>query len=572
MKRILFLKVFGVYVLVIAVLGALIAAFSFSSIKAYYERDEARGLESLGRALTVGVDPLLDAGDRAGLDALLKKVGRQAGVRLTVIAPDGEVWADSEADPAAMENHRYRPEVQDALEGRVGLSKRFSYTVEARMLYVGIPLEKDGRVRAVLRQSRYLSEIDALLRDLRGNVFRAVLIMAVVALALAALFSLLISRSLRTLTAAAGRVAGGDFSVRVRTRRVDEFRELTGAFNAMAEELSAIFADLTRQKEELAGVIGSIREGLAVVDTQGRVTLANAAFKALSGTAAPEGRYYWESFLSAGFQDLIGRARAERSPQMTEFRVGEKTFLGTAAYLSLQDGVVAVLHDLTEARRVGDIKRDFVVNASHELRTPLAAMSGAVEILEDEGADRATVEILRRHLDRLRAIVDDLLKLAAVEDRGSVLEAKEVDLSGVARTVLDLYAPRFEEKGLSATLEAPAEGVAVKGDAYQIEQMLANLIDNAFKYTERGGVSVFVRKEPGWAVIEVSDTGIGIETEHQVRIFERFYVVDKSRSRRLGGTGLGLSIVKHIAERHGGTVEVRSRPGQGTTFTVRLPA
>jgi len=571
MRRAIFLKIFGGYVLLILLISALILVFSFASIRRHFERTEALSLENLGRALTPEVDPFLDADDRAGLDAFLKKIAHRVGARLTVIAPNGEVWADSEKDPASMENHRYRPEVQEAVEGKVGRSERFSYTVEAKMLYVGLPLEKDGRVRAVLRQSVYLSYIDGLLANLKNGISRAVLLMAVLALAAAALFSLHLTGPIRRLTDAARKVAGGDFAARVHVRRRDEFRILGDNFNEMTGRLASLFADVTRRKEELENIISSIRDGLAVVDGEGRLALVNDAFKALAGPDAAEGRFYWEVVRSAGFQDIVGKARSERSPQSSEFRIGDKTLLGASVFLPQQDGVLVVLRDLSALRRLEDMKRDFVVNVSHELRTPLAAMSGAVEILEDELPGKTTIEILRRHTDRLRAIVDDLLKLAALEDRGFSLDLEAVDLRALASRVLDLYASRFREKGLEIRLEAPTDGLAVAADAFRIEQMLANLVDNALKYTDRGGVTLALRKGDGEVLIDIRDTGIGIPAEHVPRIFERFYVADKSRSRKLGGTGLGLSIVKHIAERHGGRVEVRSVPGQGTTFTVRLP-
>jgi two-component system phosphate regulon sensor histidine kinase PhoR len=571
MNRPIFLKVFGGYVLVILIVSGLILAFSFASIRAHFERAEARSLESLGRALLPNVEAFLEANDAAGLDAFLKKTGPRVGARLTVIDPDGVVKGDSEKDPASMENHRYRPEVQEAIAGKVGRSERFSYTVEARMLYVGLPIEKDGSIRAVLRQSLYLSQVETMLTGLQSSILRAALIMAVLALAAAAMFSLHLSGPIRRLADTARRVAAGDFGAQVHIRRRDEFRALGEKFNEMTDRLSSLITDVTRQREESSNIIASIREGLAVFDREGRLILANESFKALAGVSKPEGRYFWELVRSAGFQELVGRTRAERASRTDEFRIGEKSVLGTTSFLDLENGVVVVLHDLSAARRVEDMKRDFVVNVSHELRTPLAAMSGAVEILEDEVGDKAAVGILRRHTDRLRAIVEDLLKLSELEDRGFRLDLETVDLRKVAVQILETYGPRFREKGLEAKLEAPAEGLMIAADPYRLEQMLSNLIDNALKYTERGGVTLALRRDEKEAVVEVTDTGVGIAPEHLPRIFERFYVVDKSRSRRLGGTGLGLSIVKHIAERHGGTVEVQSAEGRGTMFTVRLP-
>ncbi|MBM3312746.1 MAG: HAMP domain-containing protein, partial [Candidatus Aminicenantes bacterium] len=230
-------------------------------------------------------------------------------------------------------------------EGHVGRAERFSMTVEARMLYVTLPLARDGQLKAVLRQSRYLSQIEGLLARLRTSLWRAVLVMAVLALGAAAAFSFHLTGPIRQLVGAAQRVAGGDFTTRIHVRRRDEFRTLGESFNTMTLRLSESFADLTQRKEELANIVASIRDGLAVVDREGRLAVVNAAFKALAGPEAAEGRLHWEVVRSAGFQEIVDRARETRSPQRAEFRVGEKTVRGTACFLPRQDGVLVVLGD-----------------------------------------------------------------------------------------------------------------------------------------------------------------------------------------------------------------------------------
>jgi two-component system phosphate regulon sensor histidine kinase PhoR len=237
------------------------------------------------------------------------------------------------------------------------------------------------------------------------------------------------------------------------------------------------------------------------------------------------------------------------------------------------EGILLTLSDMTAVRRAERIKRDFVVNASHELRTPLAAIQGSVETLEDAAGEesRAVIEILKRQVGRLRNIVEDLLKLSALEDRSVPLETREVDVRALAETVLAEFSARLGEKGLLAAVSAPPDLPAVCADPDLLEQALVNLIDNAVKYTDKGRVDIRLEASGRDFRISVSDTGIGIPAEHLERIFERFYVVDKSRSRKSGGTGLGLSIVKHIAERHGGRVSVESAVGRGTTFTLMIP-
>jgi two-component system phosphate regulon sensor histidine kinase PhoR len=345
-------------------------------------------------------------------------------------------------------------------------------------------------------------------------------------------------------------------------------------FNAMAERIESLFADVTSQKENLLNTIGAVTEGLAVLDREGKIVLANVSFKTLSGEPAVEGRFFWEVMRRPKLRELIERVRAEKRGLSQECRLDDRSYLCNLGYLAFQDGIVLILHDLTELRKVEDIKRDFIVNASHELRTPLAAILGAAELLESEPRDGPPSEalpILKRNAQRLIGIVEDMLKLGELEDRGFKLDIRTVDAPSIASDILKIFEPRAKAKGLSLRLEAPSGIPLVALDPDLLERLLFNLIDNAVKYSDRGDISVRFRGEEGSLAIDVADTGPGIPPEHQARVFERFYVVDKSRSRRLGGTGLGLSIVKHIVQLHGGTIELRSTEGRGTTFTVRFP-
>jgi two-component system phosphate regulon sensor histidine kinase PhoR len=574
MRRTIFLKLFGAYALIVLLAAGLIFLISSASVRRSYEVDSARNLEALGRVIQPDVETLLDGGRTVDLGAFVKQRENRTGARITVIDPQGVVLADSEKDPATMENHRYRPEVADALEGRVGQSMRYSYTVEARMMYVGIPLVKEARVRAVLRLSYFMRAIDVLISHLRGAIGRAVLIITALAVLAALLFSLHWSGPIRKLTGAARQVEGGNFGARVHIRNRDELKALANGFNLMTERIERLFADVTAQRENLLNIIASIEEGLAVVDKDGRITLANASFLRLVGEKTAEGRYFWEVLRRPALRDLIAQVRTGKTGARQECRLDERPFLCNLSYLRAQDGVVLILHDLSESRIVEDIKKDFVVNASHELRTPISAITGAVEILEDEPTAEArssAIDILKRHAARLTGIVEDLLKLGELEDRSFRLDLQDIDAPALAAGVLRVFEAKAKAKNLALRLDAAPVLPPLRADGDQIERLLFNLVDNSVKYTEKGSVTLALRLEGPDFIIAVSDTGPGIPPEHRSRIFERFYVVDKSRSRKLGGTGLGLSIVKHIVQLHGGTVSLDSAEGRGTTFTVRLP-
>ncbi len=575
MKRSIFLKVLAGFIVVILFGSLPIVLTSLSSMRRSAEESTARHLESLGRALQAEVEALLDAGDEGALDARIKLLGRQTETRLTVIDPGGRVLADSAKDPAGMEDHRYRQEVMDALQGKVGQSLRFSYTVEARMLYIGMPLIKNDSVRAVLRLSRYMRVIDAFIARMRASTFRVAT--AVIALALlgALLLSLSFTRRIGRLRQAADRVAGGDFSARLRIRQRDELGALTSDFNLMTERLAAVFEDAVRQKDNLARTIGAIQEGLAVLDKDGRIIQANDSFRRLTSDPLAEGKYFWEVLRRPALRDLVDQVRKDKSVLRREFRLDDRSGLCTLSYLPHQDGVVMLLQDLTELRRVEDIKKDFVVNASHELRTPIAAVLGAAELLESDpdGPGRTdALEILKRNAARLAGIVDDLLKLGVLEDQGPRLNCGLLDGAALATRVLPLHRARAAAKGLELVLDIQPGLPAFAADPDLMESLLHNLIDNAVKYTDKGRVVLALRREGTETIIEVTDTGPGIPPQHQPRIFERFYVVDKSRSRKQGGTGLGLAIAKHIVLLHGGTIGLRSEEGRGSTFTVRIPA
>jgi two-component system phosphate regulon sensor histidine kinase PhoR len=356
-------------------------------------------------------------------------------------------------------------------------------------------------------------------------------------------------------------------------RSSDEWKDLAKSFNVMTSEVKTLFGNLRRRNEELDNIMASMQEGLLVMDGAGRIVLANHSAKDLIAQEALEGKYFWEVVRMTPFVELIRRVKEEKAGRTTDLVFGGKNILCRAAFLAAQDGVVVTFHDVTEIQNLARTKKDLVLNVSHELRTPLTAIKGYAEALE-EVADEQTknyVLTIIRHTDRLIRVVEDLITLATLEEKAVAPEVEKVDLKDIAENVVTIFEPKAKEKGLLLRLEADPGLPDIDGDPFRLEQMLVNLVDNAVKYTDKGKVEVILRKENGRATIEIVDTGIGIPEEDRTRIFERFYVVDRSRSRKAGGTGLGLSIVKHIVSLHGGEVICRSRPGDGSRFIVLLP-
>jgi two-component system phosphate regulon sensor histidine kinase PhoR len=573
MKKTLFIRIFSGYAAVIVLLAAAVTAFAPPMMRRHYIAERAAGLEHMALLLESQVIPYLTGSGEGDLAALVTSYGHRTATRITVIDATGVVLADSEKEARDMENHFYRPEIQASLRGEERMSIRTSSTLKTEMMYMSVPLTAGGRVVGALRLSLFMKDLETLLDSLRSDLLKIVSVVTVVALILAFFLSRSVSVPLREVIDASKRVSAGGFDVTVSTRRSGEFRDFARSFNAMTGKLRDMFGEIRMQNEEIQSILASIREGLCVLDRDSRIVLCNASFRRLVKTDAPEGRHFWEVVRSSVLGEVIRRVREDKSEAAAEAAIGARTYFCNAAYLAADDRLVVTLHDITELRDLERIKKDFVVNVSHELKTPLTAIKGFLETMEPRANDenRPYLEILRRNTDRMIAIVEDLLVLSQLEARGLRIEKSEVRVKPLAENIIKIFEKRAQEKGLTLALEAAADLPPIHADSLQVEGLLLNLVDNAVKYTDKGGVTVGLGTRDGQLSIEVTDTGIGIDAAHLPHVFERFYVVDKSRSKKLGGTGLGLSIVKHIVLAHQGTVSVKSRVGEGTTFTVLLP-
>lgn len=409
---------------------------------------------------------------------------------------------------------------------------------------------------------------------LRIETLQIVLFITILSLLGSLLLSRRLSKPIKELMDASCRIASFDFDTRIYLKDRSELRELSDSFNYMTERLKDLFKDLTLKEEEFSSIISSIQEGFLVLDRNGRIGLSNESFQRFIKEDSLEDKFYWEvlTLKSSRLVELIKRTKETKKNLISEIDIEEETFLCSITPLGQEEGTVVVLHDITELKRLDMVKKDFVVNVSHELRTPLTAIKGYAETLEEEAEDlnKHYLEIIKRHTERLINIVQDLLLLSELEDERIELELEDVNLKRLTEDVLRLFEQKVREKGLELELQV-VDDISIQADGFRLEQIFINLIDNAIKYTEKGKVDVILTCKDQQVEIEVKDTGIGIPKEYVSRIFERFYVVDKSRSRRLGGTGLGLSIVKHIVSLHNGKIDVESTLGLGTRFTVILP-
>jgi len=571
MRRSIFFKIFFSFCLIILSLSMLVFFFSFRTIKLHYINTLSLDLKNLAYTLKLKVLPLVEENDFKELDSLVKEIGKNIKTRITIIAPSGKVLADSEKNPEFMENHNSRPEVKQAKIKGFGKSLRFSTTVKEEMLYVAVPVRSKKKFLGVLRVSLFLKDINKLLNNLKLKIFGIVIFITFLSLLGAFLFSRNLSYPLKELVSASKKLADGDFSARVSFKRKDEIGKLAGSFNKMSEELKRLFDNLTLKQEELNSIITFLEEGLLVLDKKGRIILFNKSFKNLV-QINPEGRFWWEVLRNPSITQLIEKAKKEERVSSQELELNGKVFLCSFVFMPSKEELIIVLHDITEFKKLEKIKKDFVVNVSHELRTPLTAIKGYVETLEEEvkGSSKHYLDIVKKHTERLINIVSDLLLLSELEEKGLTQTGEKVNLEEIAKDVCKIFTQKAKEKNLKLSLICESKPV-IRGEPFKLEQMFINLIDNAIKYTEGGEVTVTLKQSDKKVIVKIKDTGIGIPKEHLDRIFERFYVVDKSRSRKLGGTGLGLSIVKHIVLLHNGRIDVKSTPDKGTEFTIIFP-
>jgi two-component system phosphate regulon sensor histidine kinase PhoR len=573
MKKTLFWRVFLGYAAVIVFLAGGVALFGPGPMRKHHIREQAQGLEHLGILLEDSVTPYLLGEGKGSLEEFVTSIAKKTATRITVINPDGLVLADSEREPRDMENHLYRPEIHAALQGQQQMSIRFSSTLKQDMMYMSFPLRAGERVVGVLRLSLFMTELDLLFDRLRADLLKTLGLVTILALGAAFFFTRSISGPIRQFVNASARVAAGDFDAKVSLRLRGEFRDFALKFNAMTSELKTLFQEVRVQAEELNSILASVREGLCVLDGEARIVLCNASFRRIVQNGQPEGKYYWEVVRSSKFAEIIRKANAVKAGVAEDLVLADRTYDCNVSYLASRERYVVTLHDMTEFKNLEKIKKDFVVNVSHELKTPLTAIKGFVETMELAAGPeiRPSLEIVKRNTDRLIAIVGDLLVLSELEEKGSRLKKEDIDVRLLAENISRIFEKPARDKGLALAVEARPDLPRLKADPYELERLLVNLVDNAVKYTDKGRVTVRLAAAGDRFTIEVEDTGIGIDAEHLSHVFERFYVVDKSRSKKLGGTGLGLSIVKHIVQAHLGTMAVKSGLGEGTTVTVTLP-
>jgi two-component system phosphate regulon sensor histidine kinase PhoR len=533
------------------------------------------------------VPPVDGSAGGPGLQARAQRYARILGARVTVIGADGTVLAESDRESVReMENHAERPEVRQALGGAVGSDVRRSATLGRDLLYVAVPLEREGQRRAALRLALPMHDVDEARAFVRGTVAGGALLAVGVAVVIGLFVSRRVTRPLRGMEVAARRMAEGDLGQTVPVVGADEIGALGVALNRTAVALREKIERLGDEQAKARTILDGMIEGVMALDDRGRLLLLNPAARAMFGVenGTPEGRPLLEVVRQKGLLDLVEQVRASGAPAQRELELGppvNRVVAARGAPLGLGGeaaGALLVLHDVTELRRLERVRSEFVANVSHELRTPLTCIKGYLETLLDGALDdrdhaRRFLEVASTHAERLDRLIDDLLELSNIESGRVTLVPMRLDLEDVVAGVAAMFDRRIAQNRQTMERAVPP-GLAVRADRDRLVQILVNLVDNAVKFTPEGGrVRIGAGPGPDRRVeVRVRDTGIGIPSTDLPRITERFYRVDKTRSRDIGGTGLGLAIVKHLVQAHGGELRIESVLGHGTTVSFTLPA
>jgi len=562
MKAIIFFKLFISIFVITAILFITVIGVSHRVMRSNYYDFRVEYLDKA--ALITGEKAIsyINNGDMDGLQEYLSEQSGRFEARFTVVRRSGKVIADTYFNAKAMENHNTRFEIARAFDGEAGRAWRKSATLGRPMIYAARPVYIDNRIPFVIRAGEFETRFSAIF----FNFFTVYLVVSGLILVLALIVSLIYTSNvygkINNLNAAIDEI-----------KNPGEFSKISESFNYMSDKLRSLFEGMVSEREELNALISSMQEALWIIDDNDRIVLANEGFKNLVSQSSVERKLYWEVLRNNNIDNSISEIRKDKKSHVAEISFDEKYFLFVGVFLPVRSRILNILYDISEAKQAESFKKNLVASVSHELKTPLTSIKGFIETLKSEESDKEKlryIEIIERNANRLDNIVKDLLLLSRLEEMGKYLQLETVDLKNVVDNIEVAFEKKLRDKSLYFKTNLD-KGVVINGDIFKIEQMFINLVDNAIKYTEKGGILITIRKSYEEVRVVVEDTGVGIAPHHLSKIFERFYVVDKSRSRLLGGTGLGLSIVKHIVNIHKGKIEVESLIGIGTRFIISFP-
>jgi two-component system phosphate regulon sensor histidine kinase PhoR len=525
----------------------------------------------------------------AAIEPLVRRFAQLTGCRVTLIRADGVVMGDSERsqdEVTRMDNHLQRPEVQAAMAQGRGEASRFSATLHEDMLYLATPvLSDEGHLLGFIRLALPLTEVNHRIASFQKDLMKVGAAAMLIAFGVALISVRRISQPLRELVTLSGHIGSGQVPETPNVDSRDEFGRLAKAFHEMANRMGEKVAELTRERTQLNAMLSSLVESIVALDYRGQVLFLNPAAEQLFDVRSSDakGRPFLEVLRQSPLNEVLRQTLSSHQAVQKEIALHtptERVISVNAipvSYGEAQTGVLAALHDITELRKLENVRREFVANVSHELKTPLTSIKGYAETLlegaiDDPKHNRAFLETIQEHANNLARLIDDVLDLSTIEAQRVMYRFEPINFKDVSDRIIKALEPMAKTKKVSLIVDLPQDLPKVRADREKLAQIVMNLIDNAIKFNKaEGEVRVTAEKKNGQAIFVVSDTGRGIPQEDLPRIFERFYRGNKDRSHEIPGTGLGLAIVKHLIEAHQGTVTAQSNPGEGSVFRFTLP-
>lgn len=589
MKPVLFRRILLSYLLIAPLLLIPLELYLSSAIKDNYILNLREGLITQARLIS----DQIPASFTHNLDDFCKRFKEKIGARVTIIDISGRVLGDSDEPSERMENHSDRPEIKDAEISDIGSSIRYSKTIRKDLLYLAIAINTDSDKR-FLRLSMPLNDVESAMKTIRLRIILASFAVTFVVIIFGLIQTRRITKSIGEIADFSKDVAAGNFKKRLFLKEKDELGELGKNISDMAHELSQRLRESDEEKRKIEAILRNMSDGLILTDTKGTILLSNTAIKNIFGVQSDiEGKTLMESLRNAELMEIAENVVESKERVLREIAISrpkELYLMATATpfYSSHPEkelsGVVLTFHDITRLRKLEEIRKDFVANVSHEIKTPITAIRGFAETLLEGALDdrenaQKFLETIRNHSERLNTLVNDLLTLSRIELGDITITESFINIDEVVDTVFETLKEKAQSKALYLKKQITPERKEIYADRDRLIQILLNLVDNGIKFTEAGGITVTVEskkskvesEEKDFIEISVEDTGTGIPKKHLSRIGERFYRVDRARSRELGGTGLGLAIVKHLVKAHGWEMEIESTEGQGTTVHLLCP-
>ncbi|NLB89306.1 MAG: cell wall metabolism sensor histidine kinase WalK [Syntrophomonadaceae bacterium] len=577
-------KLTSAFFIVILVIMTITGIMLTQLFKDYYINDVRSSLINEAK-LAAQMTSLYDehADEKSFLQWVVDTTAANTGSRVTVMDNSGVVLADSIFEAHKMDLHNNRPEVYSALKGQIGNDIRLSETADVEMLYVAIPFNNE-KFQGVMRLAKNLDEVQILYHKIIYVLAIGIIISGVVAFILSLFIAQRFAQPVQKLTKAVNDIARGNLKRRIKFKTQGELRILSEAVNDMTDYLEKSMGEISKVKNRLETLLENTINGIIMINTKGQITYANPVAVELLNNPDVIEKKYVEVIKNYELINIVDKVVKNLKPIRAEILVhnnGEKNIEVNVVpiideEITENNGILLVLNDITELKRLEQVRRDFVANVSHELKTPVAAISGFAEtLMAEENASENIKEfssIIYEEAQHLSKLISRLLELSRLEFGKSKLLFEDVALSSVINSAINKLKKRYSHSNLNIKVKMRDEDIAVKGDYESISQVLINLLENAKKYSADGEeILIEVMERENDVKVMVTDKGIGIPNNELPRVFERFYRVDTARSRKTGGTGLGLSIVKHIIENHGGTVGASSEIGVGSTFFFILP-